>query len=295
MMKAMKKLLALLLALLLCPLACAEETPLLEVHQMALGFADGYLIRLGDIDIVVDGGNPEPTKPTDDMLRYLREAGVDTLDAYIATHWHLDHCMNMNLILDDFGDENTLVYGVTETVPDQINNGTVTVAIGGPVKGSYRQMKNGDVLDFGGMTLTCIGPETLSMEGQANVDSLNFVLQYGQRRFLFTGDFAQSGAIIGQYSELCANVDVLKVPHHGNQPYEIGNKASRTVRPQYVLVPGVTNEHKLWDFFDDLVVKVPRDNVLSNADGHVVILTDGAERFDVLTQQNPADYAPKMN
>ena len=289
----MRKLLCLLLALLLCPCALAEEAPLLEVHQIALGFADGYLIRLGDVEIVVDGGNPDPGKPTDDMLRYLREAGVETLDAYIATHWHLDHCMNMNRILEAFGDENTQVYGVTAQVPDSIFNGTVTAQIGGPVKGVYRQMKMGDVLTFGGLTITCIGPREVTRNGEANGDSLNFVLQYGTRKFMFTGDFAQSGCINNEYSELCANVDVLKFPHHGSEPFEIGNKAMKVLRPQYVLVPGVASQHKLWDTYDNIGVKFPRTNVLTFAEGHVVICTDGAERFDVLTQQNPADYARK--
>ncbi len=290
----MKKLLAFLLALMLCPAALAEETqtPLLQVHQMALGFADGYLIRLGDVDIVVDGGNPEPMKPTDDVLRYLRAAGVDTLDAYIATHWHLDHCMNMNLILAEFGDEHTQVYGVTEAPPESVFNGSVTAPIGGPVKGVYRQMKMGDVLTFGGMTLTCIGPRSVTARGEANVDSLNFVLEYGTRRFLFTGDFAQSGPINDEYKELCANVDVLKFPHHGHEPYEVGNKAMKVLRPQYILVPGAANQYKMWNDYDNIGVKFPKENILTNAEGHVVILTDGGERFEALTQQDPADYAP---
>lgn len=289
----MRKLFALLMALLLCPAVLAEEAPVLEVHQIALGFADGYLIRLGDVEIVIDGGNPEPRKPTDDMLRYLRDAGVDTLDAYIATHWHLDHCMNMNLILEAFGDEHTRVFGATEAVPDSIFNGTVTVQMGGPVKGVYQQMRMGDVLTFGDMTLTCIGPRQLTNHGQANADSLNFVLEYGVRKFLFTGDFAQSGCINEEYRELCANVDVLKFPHHGHEPFEVGNRAMKVLSPTYILVPGVTNPHTIWNHYDNIGVKFPRQNILTNAEGHVVMLTDGGDRFDVMRQQNPADYAPQ--
>ena len=293
----MKKLLALLLALLLVPAAFAEvpAEPLLQVHQLMIGFADAYLIRLGDVDILMDGGNANPKTPTDDVVNYLRDAGVDTLDAVIITHWHLDHCMNLNAALAEFGTADTVVYSPADSVPAEIDNGSVVVEIGPLVTGVHQQMKMGDVLTFGGMTLTCIGPEKLSMNGGANVDSLNILLQYGQRRFLFTGDYAQSGCINGPYAELCANVDVLKFPHHGSTPYEIGNKASRTVRPRHVLVPGVASKHKIWDFFDDLGVKFPRENIYTNADGHVVILTDGGDIFDVRTQQNPADYAPRAN
>ena len=289
----MKKLLTLFLALLLCPAALAEDVPVLEVHQMALGFADGYLIRLGDVEIMVDGGNAEPMKPTDDVLRCLRAAGVDKLDVYIATHWHLDHCMSLNDVLAAFGDAETIVYSPADRVPEEIFNGTVTVGIGPLVTGQHQQMRTGDVLTFGGMTLTCIGPESLSMNGGCNSDSLNVVLQYGTRRFLFTGDFAQSRAISVGYADLCRDVDVLKFPHHGIEPFEIGVQALRTARPQWVLVPGVVNKYKVWNYGDNNGVKFPRANVLTNADGHVVILTDGAEVFDVRTQQDPAAYADK--
>ena len=50
----MKKLFALLACLLmLCPCVLAEDAaaPVLEIHQMALGYADGYYLRCGDVEI----------------------------------------------------------------------------------------------------------------------------------------------------------------------------------------------------------------------------------------------------
>ncbi len=289
------KLLTLFVSLtLLCAPVLAEETApdILQVHQMSLGCADGYLIRLGDIDILIDGGNPNPKLPTSDVLGYLRAAGVDKLDACIITHWHLDHCMNMNKVLKEFGAEDTVLYSPASRVPDAVFNGEVTVRIGPMVTGVYQQMKMGDVIELDGMTITCVGPESLSMNGGCNTDSLNFVLTYGARKLLFTGDYASSGTIGGEYRELCANVDVLKFPHHAIEPYEITATALRVVQPDIVLVPGVTNKYKLWNHADNLTVKFSQQNIYSNSDGHVVLLTDGGEYLDVLTQQNPADYAP---
>ena len=292
-MRRLTKLAACLLALLLCLPAWAEDAaePILQVHQMMIGCADGYLIRVGDVEIMVDGGNADPRQPTDEVVEYLRAAGVQRLDAYIITHWHLDHCMNMNDILAAFGDAETVVYSPADRVPDEVFNGTVTVKIAPMVTGVHQQMKMDDVLEMGGVTITCIGPEKLSMNGGCNADSLNFVLQYGTRRMLFTGDFAQSRPINTTYADLCREVDVLKFPHHAIQPFEIGTQAIRTVRPDHVLVPGVVNKYKVWDFADDNGVKFPKENVYTNADGHVVILTDGGEYFEVRTQQQPADYA----
>ena len=298
----LRLLLLLLTVLLALPTAAfaegaemAEEAEplLLEVHQMMIGCADGYLLRLGDVYILMDGGEPLPQSPQREALAYLTALDIPHLDAVIITHWHLDHCMSLNEILTAFGTEETIVYSPAAAVPDAINNGTVTVAVGPLVKGEHRQMKMGDVLTYGGLTITCTGPESLSQGGGCNQDSLNLLVQYGSRRFLFVGDFAQSKSINGAYKELCTSVDVLKFPHHGIEPYEIGNNAMRIVRPTYVLVPGVVNKHKIWDYADNLGVKFARENVLTNADGHVIIITDGGERFDVLTHIDPAEYASK--
>ncbi len=280
----MKRLAALLTALwMLCVPALAETSPeTLEVHQLNLGFADGYFVRLGDIDIMIDGGNADPKNPTDDVLQYLRAVGVTELDAYIATHWHLDHCMNINLILAEFGTADTVVYGPSKEVYP---------AHAPLANGVYTQMKTGDVIPWGGMTFHVVGPKKVEADGYRNQDSLNFVLEYGSRRILFTGDYAASGNINGAYKDICTDVDVLKFPHHGMEPFEIGQIACRTTSPEYVIVPGVVSKYKIWDFFDNKGVKFPKENVFTVADAPFVILTDGeALEFDL--NIDPADYAP---
>lgn len=289
----MKKLIALLCCLLMIPAAVAEEAaPLLEVHQMVLGYADGYFIRCGDIEIMIDGGNPNPKNPTDDVVNNLRALGCTELDAYIITHWHLDHCMNMNVVLSEFGGEETVTYGASDVPPDELDYEGRKIAIGPVVVGEYRQMLVDDVIQLGPLTITCIGPDELAQNGRCNSDSLNFVLQYGTRRMLFTGDYAQSGEINKRHPELCSDVDVLKFPHHGGKPYEIGNIACRTTSPEYVLIPSQLNAYQVYQFIRGNGVPLNRDNVLSNRAGHVVILTDGGEYIEALSDQNPADYAP---
>lgn len=295
----MKKLLALLCALLLLvPGALAEEeaeTPILEVHQMVLGYADGYFIRCGDIEIMIDGGKPVPFAKNDDVMNCLRELGASELDMYIVTHWHLDHCENFNLILAEFGTPDTVVYSPSAELPAVLHHENGDLQISPMANGVYRHMKIGDVITLGGLTITCIGPESGGRNGQSNPDSLNFVLQYGTRRMLFTGDYAHSGMINKRFTELCSNVDVLKFPHHGGEPYLIGENATRTVSPTYVLMPSQLNNYKVYSFLRDNGVDIQRENVLSQREGHVVILTDGGDYIEAKTQQNPADYAPKAN
>lgn len=290
----MKKIIALLLVLLMIPVAFAEETaPIMEVHQFNLGYADGYFIRCGDTEIMIDGGNPNPKAPTDDVVNTLRALGLKELDVYIATHWHLDHCMNMNNILAEFGTDATVTYGASAEPVDVIENEGRKYDLGPLAAGTYQQMKVDDVIQMGPLTFTCIGPDEMAQNGRCNSDSLNFVIQYGTRRMLFTGDYAQSGEINKRHPELCKDVDVLKFPHHGGKPYEIGNIACRNVSPEYVLVPSQLNNYQIYQFIRNNGVPVERDKVLTNRAGHVVLVTDGGEYLTAFTDQNPADWAPK--
>ena len=298
----MKKLLIVLLAVMMLPFAHAEEaahdTPLLEIHQMQLGYADGYFLRCGDIEIMIDGGKPVPFAENDDVMNNLRALGATELDMYIITHWHMDHCEHFNTVVAAYGTDATLVYSPSENIPKTVDDGVNkqrTLAMLPMAAGVYQQMKQGDVIELGPLTISCVGPASGGRFGKQNADSLNFILQYGRRRILFTGDYAASGNINKAYKELCSDVDVLKFPHHGGKPFEIGQYAVRTVSPEYVLVPSDLNNYPIYTYMRDNGVDIQRENILSMREGHVVILTDGGDYLEAKTQQNPADYAPKAN
>lgn len=296
----MKKLLALLVVLMmLLPSAMAEEAapaPLLEVHQMVLGYADGYFIRCGDMEIMIDGGKPTPFANNTDVMDNLHALGATELDMYIITHWHMDHCENVNVVLEAYGTPDTAVYSPSAKVPETVNDGKNkerTLPIAPLANGVYAQMKQGDVITLGPLTFYCVGPANGGRFGKQNSDSINFVLQYGTRRMLFTGDYAASGNINKDYADICRDVDVLKFPHHGGQPFEIGKNAVRTVNPEYVLVPSDLNNYPIYSYLRDNGADTARENVLTMREGHIVILTDGGDYLEAKTNQNPADYAPK--
>ncbi len=260
---------ALLLFLSLCGCAGAEgEKPLMEVHQLMLGCADGYFIRLGDVAIAIDCGRDDGDT-AERALEALRQAGCEKLTAYIATHYHDDHAGNMREILAAFGTEDTFVFGPTETYPKKY--GTLPVGV-------WREMKAGDELSFGGMTIKCVGPDKLEGRGGINKDSLNFVVRYGARSFLFTGDYVRSHPVADGYRDDVTNVDVLKFPHHGLRPFCIDPWVLMQVNPKIILIPGATVGPVM-----QLAEKYGVDaKVYSIGDGHMVITTDG-ETLEVAT------------
>lgn len=298
----MKKLIALLFVLMMTlGTACAEDktAPVMEVHQLELGYADGYYIRCGDIELMIDGGKPVAFSNNDDVLNFLRTLGAKELDAYIITHWHLDHCENFDRVLENFGTENTILYSPSEALPKKFDSGKRKMDVPPMPTGIYRRMQQGDVITLGDLTITCIGPENGGRYGLTNPDSLNFVLQYGDRRMLFTGDFAASNNICDVYPELCKNVDVFKFPHHGSKNtsggYEVKAKAIHVISPEYVLMPSYLNSYPVYTWMNENGIEIPQENILTMREGHVVILTDGADYLEVRRQQNMADYAPRTN
>lgn len=116
--------------------------PILELHQVNLGSADGYVIRFDGTTLLIDGGEAWPNLPERIFPKYLEALGITHVDVYIITHWHDDHCMNLNYVLERYGDESTIVYGVSEKLNaayDPLANGA-----------QYRQMKDGDEFFIGG-------------------------------------------------------------------------------------------------------------------------------------------------
>lgn len=255
----MKRLLLAALMLLLPMVALAGET--VQVHQMMLGCADGYLIRTGEgANILIDAGR-DTGDGSERVIGYLRTMGVERVDVHIVTHYHMDHAGNLREINAAFGSADTVICGPTETLPDEY------AAI---THGTYRPMVMGDRLNIGGVELLCVGPAKLKKQGWDNVDSLNVLLTVGERRMLFTGDYMPAESI-KTYREELRNVDVLKFPHHGMRPLCMPDWAIKHVNAEYILIPGAVRMHVNNKTFD--LHQHPK--IYANGDGHVVILTDG--------------------
>lgn len=276
----MKKCISVLLALLLlvlCGAACGEEAEILQVHQIDVGSADSYLVLCGDTKLMIDCGTDHVARRIE-MMDYIRQAGVDTLDAVIITHYHEDHVGNVQHILEAFGTDNTVVYGPTEEMGYYYRP---------LVKGVYKQMKNFDEIDIGPLHFTCVGPDTIDGKGGINRDSLNFVMTYGSRRWLFTGDFVRGKSVIRDHEQLVSNIDVFKFPHHGIYPHAVDDWVVKRLKPQYVLVPGV-NGWRVRSTMDSTGNKEAQ--VLDYSKGNVVILSNG-ESLEVFTKVQPGQFA----
>ena len=278
MSRLLRRGLALAVALLcLSSVACAETLPELQLHQPAIGCACCHLLIAGDTVILVDGGTDTDAHRTSTaMLEYVAASGIDHIDAHFVTHYHNDHAQQLDEFSELYGTEDTIVYGPSAELPTRFQ----------PLpNGRYQQLCLGDELDIGPFHVRCVGPESVSSNGEVNRDSLNFVVTYGQIRILFTGDYMDR-AVRQLHGEDVANIDIYLFPHHGLEPFCVDALSLQLVNPSLILVPGNT-AGRVREFCNQYGLK---PLIRSPYYGNLVVLSDGIS-FELHENAEPGAYA----
>lgn len=238
-----KRLLALLLlaALLLagCGAPAAPEPGAgLEVHFLDVGQADCILVASGGEYLLIDGGNREDSRL---VVSYLEELGVQELEAVVCTHPHEDHVGGLPGVLAVYPTHG--VYAPSKTYASKVYDNFLyytdqqglDVTIPAP----------GDTLTVGQATLTVLGP--VKSYAETNDTSLVLRLDYGDTRFLFTGDMetAAETDMADYWADTpgALDVDVLKVSHHGSDTSTGYRLLHETTPAQAVISVGTGNTY----------------------------------------------------
>ena len=285
--------LLLILSLVLCCLSTsgmAESGPdpereLLHLHQINIGSADAYLLTVGDIVILVDCGT-NITVPISSnannppLFNYLAASGIDHVDVHFVTHWHNDHCYNVDRLSELYGTEDTIVYGPSANILKDLSPLPV---------GTYRQLKDGDRLTVGPLDILCVSPpykEILS--GDNNSQSLNFIVTYYDIRIMFTGDY-MDWSLVRRWGDTLADVDILSFRHHGiNNPIAVTEQVYKLVNPHLILVPG--GERGIVRNFALNKAYAQTDPVIyCTRDGNILVSTDGTGIWTA-TQVEPGTF-----
>lgn len=153
------------------------------VHFIDVGQGSSTLIQNGEHGILIDSGE---SQYSDEVIRYLQECGVTTLDYVIATHPHSDHIGGMVAILAEFevgimimpelSSINTPTTQTYENFIDYILDNEITVDYAEP----------NTTYDFGGDELLIIAP----YEQDSNLNNMSVVSIFtsGTTRVLVSGD-----------------------------------------------------------------------------------------------------------
>ncbi len=206
--------------------AAGDGQAQLEVHFLDIGQGDATLITCDGCAMLVDAGNNN--KGTQ-VQSYLESQNITKLDYVIGTHPDADHIGGLDVIITKFPPQKLFLPDYekdTKTYEEVIR------------AAAYRRVKvthpkAGKVYELGDAQFTMVGP--VKKYSAANDNSICFLLEHGENRFLFTGDAEEEAEQDMLDSGADLGADVYKVPHHGSRTATTAS-FFQTVRPLYAVI-----------------------------------------------------------
>jgi competence protein ComEC len=182
----------------------------LIIHYIDVDQADGMLLIAGETTVLIDAGNLATNVK---MVKYLQRFGVQELDLVVNTHPHMDHMGGISHVMGNFPTKE--VWCSHDTYDTAAFQYFVNAATSQGL--TIKHPEPGTVYAADGLTIKVLGP-VLDADKYSDLNDTSLVLmvQFGEKKFLFTGDmekYAESQLVAGG-TDLKA--DVLKVGHHGS-------------------------------------------------------------------------------
>ncbi len=235
-----------------------------------VGQGDAAFIELPDgLTVLCDAGNTDDYEAIADVIGDHKE-----IDIVVATHPHADHIGVMPEIIKNFKIKNFYLPNkpaTTEIYEKMLNSlqnkgGTKVIV---PTAG--------DVIAAGeGYKITVLSPPSNMFYEDTNDYSIVLRIDYGTTSVLLTGD--ASLEILNSLDNIDADVDVLKVSHHGSYT-GTDVRLLNAVTPEYSIISyGEGNDygHPHNETVDAL--RIFGGAVLETArEGNVELLSDGKE------------------
>ena len=259
----------------------AEETDYLIIHYIDVDQADGMLLIAGDTTVLIDAGNLETAGK---MVDYLHRFGVEELDLVVNTHPHMDHMGGINTVMNAFPTKE--VWCSHATYDSAAFQYFVSAAQRQDL--SIQHPEPGTVYAADGLTIKVLGPlQTVDKYNDLNDTSLVLMVEFGEKRFLFTGDmeaFAENQLV---QSSADLKADVLKVGHHGSYS-STSQSFLNKVSPEYGIIScGRDNEYghphkEPMTQLKNADVELYRTDLM----GDIVLVTDGQTIAFFLSTRN---------
>lgn len=247
------------------------------VSFIDVGQGDSELIQsLSGKVMLIDAG---PTATESQVVKYLRDRGISTIDVVVATHSHEDHIGGMSAVLNEFTVKQFIDGGYPHTTSTYENMLNLIDERNIP----FRTVSNGDTIAFDpAITVQVLNPQK-TFTNDINQNSVVLKMTYGKVSYLFTGD-AESDAE-NYYAGAVGDINILKVAHHGFNTSSGANLLSLITPEVSVIEVGSVNSYK--DSTSAALQRLQQAGskvYRTDLDGTITITSDGST-YSVYTEK----------
>lgn len=204
-----------------------------EIDFIDVGQGDSILLKTNRAAYLIDtGGNKFSDFDIGEniVLPYLKKHGVDELEAVFITHFHLDHCKSLPLLMENIDIKNILISykDPGNEIYEAIIEGDIPVSV----------LNEGDMIYLDkdiAIEVVSPGMDFHKRGFSENDMSLTFNLSYYDKNILFTGDIERKAEEI-LVRKLKDEIYLLKVPHHGSKTSST-EEFLNILKPQIAVIP----------------------------------------------------------
>lgn len=247
------------------------------IFFLDVGQADSILVKSPTGEhMLIDAGKNDGA---DDLIKTLKDYGVDDIDYLILTHPHEDHVGGADTVFEHFEVKNVISPDIgadSKTWRDVVDaiEAEGCMDITASVGATYTL--------FEGCKFEILGP--VDADTDLNNASIVLRLDYYESSFLFTGDAEKEAeeAILARVGKEKLDVDVLKSGHHGSSTSSSEEFLS-AVTPNYAVIScgkdnsyGHPHEETLEKYSSRGIITYRTDK-----EGTVILQSDGESLYRV--------------
>lgn len=210
----------------------------LAIACLDIGQGDCCVLKMpGGENFLIDGGSSnKKNTAVYQILPYLKNQGIATLDGIFVSHTDKDHISGIEEILELCAQNLTTVHVKNLILPDWNTTGEEYEKLKMLARQSGIQIqtgREGKLLKTKEVQIEILAPEKGADGSDTNEDGMVMEVHFGKFRGLFTGDIgAETEEKLLNSME---DVDFLKVAHHGSK-YSTCQKFLDVVRPEIAVI-----------------------------------------------------------